>query len=281
MWNTARRPRPAQPSGLALLFSRVLESPSFLLVPSLRRRSRPARPACPRNAFTARQPVPRCGRFCLERPKSRPGPSSRFAGVFEKAAVLPVFRQCGAPRLPAGSVAGFGRVRAGASRPAAPATPLTLYRKGGNTVSRRRLCPCSPSRRRRSLPCRSIPYRKRSTPSGGICPCAPSLPDAVRGRLSVAPDQGSPRRLAISTRPVRQHFFDCLRSPLISSFQKERGVRRVQRDNFCLCRVGGWLWYFRRPFSGSARKVTSSHPRPTPAEVLPVPAGFVQSGAMG
>ena len=130
-------------------------------------------------------------------------------------------------------------------------------------------------------------YLPKSTPKGNtvirryLCPCAPSLPDAVRGRLSVAPTQGSPRRPAISTRPIRQHFFDCLRSPLISSFQKGRGVRRVQRDNFCLCRVGGWLWYFRRPFSGSGRKVTSSHPRPMPAEVFPVSAGFVQSGAMG
>ena len=132
-----------------------------------------------------------------------------------------------------------------------------------------------------------VRYLPKSAPKGNtvirryLRPCAPSLPDAVRGRLSEAPDQGSPRRPAISTRPVRQHFFGRFRGLLISSFQKGRVVRRVQRDNFCLCRVGGWLWYFRRPFSGSGRKVTSSHPRPMPAEAFPVSAGFVQRGAMG
>lgn len=135
-----------------------------------------------------------------------------------------------------------------------------------------------------------VRYLPKSAPKGNtvirrrLCPRAPSLPDAARGRLSEA---GSDARSGLAAAACNKHpagsstFFDRLRGPLISSFQKGRAVRRVQRDNFCLCRVGGWLWYFRRPFSGSGRKVTSSHPRPMPAEAFPVSAGFVQRGAMG
>ena len=163
------------------------------------------------------------------------------------------------------------------------ALPLYPLPQTVNPVGRRYLPPCSPLPAAGGAPCpAALSHTANGQPRPEVSASLRPLSAGCREGQAVSGSRSGLAAAACNKRPAGSStFFDRLRGPLISSFQKGQAVRCIQCDKFPLCRVGGWLWYFRRPFSGSGRKVTSSHPRPMPAEAFPVSAGFVQRGAMG